>query len=83
MMHLSNSSLPHDFNEISSTTCGSSGQESRTLHHYAQTNIALSVLRGFICQRTDQFSTCAAEHSSGAEFTSDSRTRGGNNHTLA
>src|SRR6266496_6822168 len=38
---------------------------------YDQANIALSVLRGFICQRTDRLRTCAAEHSSGAEVTSD------------
>ena len=39
--------------------------------HYDQANIALSVLRGFICQRTEHLCTCAAEHSSGAEVTSD------------
>ena len=42
-----------------------------SLPDYDQTNIALSVLRGFICQRTEHLCTCAPEHSSGAEVTSD------------
>jgi len=36
-----------------------------------QANIALSLLRGFICQRTEHLCTCAPEHSSAAEVTSD------------
>src|SRR6266496_1283656 len=55
------------------------GQNHYSLPYYDQTNIALSVLRGFICQRTEHLCTCATEHSFGAEITSDSGTRGGNN----
>ena len=48
------------------------GQNPYSQPDHDQTNIALSVLCGFICQRTDPLCTCTAEHSSGAEVTSDS-----------